>query len=68
MLKVGSAVAAQPSPLEPILVAVVRFAGPLLVSLYLIQFSFRLGFKRRPDKCAHLPHRLFVIASAGFIC
>lgn len=44
----------QPSPLEPVVAAVVRFAAPLVFAYYLIQFSFRLGIKRKSDKCADL--------------
>ncbi len=41
---------AQPSALEPLIAAVVRFSGPFLISFYLIQFSFRLGIKRPPSQ------------------
>ena len=34
--------------------AVIRFAAPLIFAFYLIQFSFRLGIKRRPDRYARL--------------
>lgn len=31
-----------------------RFAAPLVFAYYLIQVSFRLGIKRKTDKCAPL--------------
>ncbi len=38
--------------MEPIIAAVVRFAAPIVFAYYLIQWSFRLGVKRKADKCA----------------
>ncbi len=53
--------AAQPTPLEPIIAALVRFAAPLVFAYYLIQISFRLGIKRKTDKCAlHCSLRILV--------
>jgi hypothetical protein len=54
MIQLPALVPLQPSVLEPIVAAVIRFAAPLIFAFYLIQFSFRLGIKRRPDRCAHL--------------
>jgi hypothetical protein len=50
MIQLLALVPLQPSVLEPIVAAVIRFAAPLIFAFYLIQFSFRLGIKRRPDR------------------